>query len=182
MYTKRTTKELLSDSIIDLLGRKNINNITVREITENCGVSTRSFYNYFKDREDLLYYVCQITLMDTIRKTPLDAPLYDSLVKVIAVVLDYVSVIDAAMQYNGQNNIFDSSIEGLKEILTERICKINQTDCLDDKMLYAISFWVNGYYNTGRELLSRSTAVTAQEVTDMVIHATPECLLPYFRK
>jgi len=182
MYTKRTTKELLSDSIIDLLSRKNINNITVREITENCGVSTRSFYNYFKDREDLLYHVCQTYQLDVIRKTPLDMPLYDALVSVIKIILNYASVVDAAMQYGGQNNVFDSSIGGMKEILTERICRINGTSLLDPKMAYAVSFWVNGYYSTGKELLSKNTALTAEEITDMVIHATPACLLPYFIK
>lgn len=181
MYAKRTTKELLCDSIIDLLNRKSVKDITVREITENCGVSARSFYNHFKDREDLLYYVCRVTLLDTIRNTPLDAPLYDSLVSVITYIFEYASVVDAAMQYDGQNNIFDASIEGMKEILTDRICRITRTDLLDEKMAYAISFWVNGFYSAGKELLSGNTSLTAKEVVDMVIYATPDCLLPYFK-
>lgn len=52
MYPKRTTRELIFASLMDLLHNRTIEQITVRDISNNCGISTRSFYNNFVDKHD----------------------------------------------------------------------------------------------------------------------------------
>jgi len=49
-----TTKEMLVASFRELAGRKNIDKITVRDIAENGGYSTATFYRHFKDKYDLI--------------------------------------------------------------------------------------------------------------------------------
>ncbi len=180
MHTKQTTKELLCDSIIDLLDRKPIKDITVRDITENCGVSLRSFYNHFKDREDLIFYVVSERIIRAFQSTPLDEPLYDALLTLLSMVIKNASFLLSAIKYEGQNNLLDIGAKAIKDILIERICSINKTSELDEKMQYAIDFWVNGFTKTGKELMASNDSLNPKEVLDKVIYATPQCLLPYF--
>ena len=51
---RKTTKEILAESFREVAERKNIDKITVRDITENCGYSPATFYRQFKDKYDLI--------------------------------------------------------------------------------------------------------------------------------
>lgn len=51
---RKTAKEILADSFLELAGTKNVDKITVREIVDNCGYSTATFYRQFKDKYDLI--------------------------------------------------------------------------------------------------------------------------------
>lgn len=51
---RKTTKEILAESLQELAAVKNIEKITIREIVENCGYSPATFYRHFKDKYDLI--------------------------------------------------------------------------------------------------------------------------------
>ena len=55
---RKTAKEILAESFHEVAGRKPVDKITVRDIVENCGYSTATFYRHFKDKYDLIawYY------------------------------------------------------------------------------------------------------------------------------
>lgn len=47
-------------------------------------------------------------------------------------------------------------------------------------MKYAIAFWVNGFSETGKDLMAGNDSLNPKKVLDMVLYATPKCLLLYF--
>lgn len=51
---RKTAKEILAESFLELAGSKSIDKITVKDITDNCGYSTATFYRQFKDKYDLI--------------------------------------------------------------------------------------------------------------------------------
>ncbi|MBQ9326843.1 MAG: TetR family transcriptional regulator [Clostridia bacterium] len=57
MDRKKDTKELLADSMLRLCKTLPVNKVTVKEIVEDCGLSTQTFYNHFKDKYDLMVYI-----------------------------------------------------------------------------------------------------------------------------
>ena len=56
MIKRISTKDLLTQSLKDLAKTKPIDKITIKEITDNCGVSKRTFYHYFQDKCELVLY------------------------------------------------------------------------------------------------------------------------------
>ena len=50
------TKQALATAFKELLEKRHINKITVRDIVEICGVNRQTFYYHFKDIYDLLAY------------------------------------------------------------------------------------------------------------------------------
>lgn len=53
---RKTTKEILAESLRELAQETNIERITVKEIADNCGYSTSTFYRQFKDKYELIIW------------------------------------------------------------------------------------------------------------------------------
>ena len=51
---RKTTKDILAESFLELINDKRISKITINDITSNCGMTQPTFYNYFKDKYDLI--------------------------------------------------------------------------------------------------------------------------------
>ena len=66
---RKTAKEILAESFMELAAKRAVDKITVRDIVDNCGYSTATFYRQFKDKYDLVawYYTSGIAeVMDKI--------------------------------------------------------------------------------------------------------------------
>ena len=48
---RKTTKEILAASFMELAGNKNSDKITIRDIVDNRGYSTAAFYRQFKEKK-----------------------------------------------------------------------------------------------------------------------------------
>lgn len=51
---RKTSKEVLAESFREIAEHKNIDKITVKDIAENCGYSSATFYRQFRDKYDLI--------------------------------------------------------------------------------------------------------------------------------
>ena len=51
---RKTSKEILAESFREIAESKDIDKITVKDITENCGYSPATFYRQFRDKYDLI--------------------------------------------------------------------------------------------------------------------------------
>ena len=57
MIVRPTTKELLAESLKELAAAKSVDKITVKEISANCGFTSKTFYNHFQDKYDLIAWI-----------------------------------------------------------------------------------------------------------------------------
>lgn len=57
MIIRQTTKELLAASLQELAQNKSIDKITIREIAQNCQLTSTTFYNHFQDKYALLAWI-----------------------------------------------------------------------------------------------------------------------------
>lgn len=51
---RKTAKEILADSFREVAEKKNVDKITVNDITANCGYSPATFYRHYRDKYDLI--------------------------------------------------------------------------------------------------------------------------------
>ncbi len=51
---RKTAKEILAESFREIAATKSIDKITIRDIVDNCGYSSATFYRNFKDKYDLI--------------------------------------------------------------------------------------------------------------------------------
>lgn len=69
---RKTAKEILAESFRELAKGKNINKITVRDIVDNCGYSTATFYRQFKDKYDLIAWAYTQDLEEIMKQISFD--------------------------------------------------------------------------------------------------------------
>lgn len=65
----KRTRKLLSESLIDLLSKKDFSKINVNDICENAMIHRATFYNHFYDKEDLLNYTLDEIQEDLFEKS-----------------------------------------------------------------------------------------------------------------
>ena len=54
MIARQSTKELLAESLKELSQVKAVDKITIKELTNNCGLTPPTFYNHFRDKYELM--------------------------------------------------------------------------------------------------------------------------------
>lgn len=59
---RKTAKEILAESFLELAQKNNIEKITIQDIVDNCGYSPATFYRNYRDKYDLIawYYAEQM--------------------------------------------------------------------------------------------------------------------------
>lgn len=56
-------KKMIVDNFLELCERKDLSKITVKDIQEKTGLSRQTFYNHFKDKDDLIQYSYDTVIM-----------------------------------------------------------------------------------------------------------------------
>ena len=85
---KKTAKALLAAALKEKMCHKPLDKITVREITEECGVNRQTFYYHFEDIYDLLKCVYQQEIIHLMKKQEVVKTWQDALL----VLLDYLTL------------------------------------------------------------------------------------------
>ena len=64
----KDTKELLRDSLIELARKKPLDKITIKQVSENAGVTSQTFYNHFRDKYDMVLWAYRNRVDDVFEK------------------------------------------------------------------------------------------------------------------
>lgn len=57
MIEQKSTKQILAESLAQLMQTDSIEHITVSDIVKNCRLTRRTFYNNFKDKYEVIEYI-----------------------------------------------------------------------------------------------------------------------------
>lgn len=57
MIERKTIEQLIANSFMELASSTPADKITIQQITDNCGMSKRTFYNHFVDKYDLIAWI-----------------------------------------------------------------------------------------------------------------------------
>ncbi|MCC8104134.1 MAG: TetR/AcrR family transcriptional regulator [Clostridiales bacterium] len=77
------TKELIIQTVFELLNERSFSKITVKDIVERCGINRNTFYYYFRDIADVMEFAVKRE-MNRIMETHLDAEdVFDGLLQVM---------------------------------------------------------------------------------------------------
>ena len=99
-------KELIEQSLLELLNSKKITDISVNEIAKNCGISSRAFYNHFHDKHDVVSSI-YVNYMSVVLDCTLDEWYYH----LGDFMLTYDRYMEHCLIYRGQNCLADTIID-----------------------------------------------------------------------
>ena len=114
-------KYRLARSMKECMKTMSVDNITVKQITENCGVTRQTFYRNFMDKFDLInWYFDKLLGMG---KT-----VYDALVKKFTYIQEEHVFFAAAFKYDSQNSLrqhdFELILDFYENLISEKTGKI----------------------------------------------------------
>lgn len=96
----QATREKLLEAAIELVNQYGMKYLTVRNICEEAGLSTGSFYNLFDSKDDLVFYYLQNVFTKYKQKAEEDAAGYSSLEKVALIYRFYIQcVLETGLEF-----------------------------------------------------------------------------------
>lgn len=96
----QATREKLLEAAIELVNQYGMKYLTVRNICEEAGLSTGSFYNLFDSKDDLVFYYLQNVFTSYKQKAEEDASTSSSLEKVALIYRFYIQcVLETGLEF-----------------------------------------------------------------------------------
>lgn len=125
MAESQITKRAIADSLKELSQTKAFNKITIKDITDKCGVNRQTFYYHFEDKYKLLQWIYQYEFFEVYLKG-MNFDNWDEkmLVALKAIRKDkkfYINTVEHAEKYlmsfilQEMQNIFSRAVEKLDE-------------------------------------------------------------------
>ena len=145
MLKRTNTTDLIADSFYELAKSKPVNKISVREITENCQITTPMFYYYYKDKDDLIFQRFGSELEEALDKVK--KPYYlDDILEVYRKVLknDLAYYTNILRNSHGTNSLLytarSAAISQCEKLIMERF----NMETLSDELKFMIDFILPG--------------------------------------
>ena len=110
------TKNALASAMKELMADKPIKKINVRDITEECGLSRKSFYYHFKDKYDLVNWIFYTEFVQEIKENNIEYN-WDLLEKICKYFYKNKEFYSKAFEAEGQNSFSKYFIEVMRPII-----------------------------------------------------------------
>ena len=177
LIRRKTTKELLGESIHELAKIKPVDKITVKEITDNCGVAPSTFYRHFRDKYELVAWIYNYQMEDIYMDFCNGSESWREVVRDMAVILDndrsFYS--NALINTTGPNAFFYATRQRSVELLTDLVKKENNGE-ISAQQLFDISFYLWGISCSITEWFLTKLPYSVEQITDYVYKAMPGSL------
>lgn len=180
MIRKQTTKELLGESVRELAAQRSLDKITVKEIAQNCGVTSATFYNHFRDKYDLIAWVLNEQMEQVYMAYAEGKETWpQTILSMIHVLYDGRSFYrNAFANTSGQNSFVFSTHSHSIDLLTEIVRQKAGAQFTDD-LAFFVEFYLRGTSITVMEWILGGCKTPPEQLADYFMRAMPAPLQPY---
>lgn len=112
-------KAVIAETFVELMRRKNIDRITVRDVVEACGVSRQTFYYHFRDITEVIEYLVQQAFQDMLRESLKADTLRDALSVFIAAAVASERLLRKLMHSQRREQIENLLVQAVRTYLGE---------------------------------------------------------------
>lgn len=170
------TKILLAASLKELSRFKPVDKISVRELVKNCGLTSPTFYNHFRDKYDLMAWIYNRRVEEVLKNFGVTLT-FEQVVRRWMEILfeDEIFYLNALKNVVGQNSFRyatnDYAINLIREYLAERCELTDELNCCLRFYMRAISESISDWFLGRREL-------SINEVAKLLVEWMPPPLKP----
>lgn len=178
MVAHTTSKELLVQSLYDLMREQPFEQITVRAISANCGLSQRTFYNHFKDKHELVEWSYLHVLEELYRTHEGRMTFTEWYFLSARTVWEQRQALRKIVKYQGQNAM-RFSVHGPYAETFFRIIRESFGDPVTEDLRLAVNFLVGGMIRYVEAALDMKDTPTPEQAVYLFRLCTPDCLRKY---
>ena len=177
MIQKPSTKALLAASLKELAKSKPADKITVKEITQNCGMTSPTFYNHFHDKYELMAWIYNEKVEKSIENLGKSISFENVVYKWIEAILEdedfFLNVLKNAV---GQNSFRYTTNDHAILLLSNWIKKYHNMTELPLDIQFYLRFYMRGISETINDWCLGNCSISPQEMTRLFIEAMPNKL------
>ena len=175
------TKYRLAQSMKECMKTTSVDNITVKQITENCGVTRQTFYRNFMDKFDLINCYFDKLLAKSFEHMGMGKTVYEALVKKFTYIQEEHIFFAAAFRYDSQNSLRQHDFELILAFYEKLIRKKTGRDA--DETIHCIleMYCQSSIYMTVKWVLGEMEC-TPQELAVVLVDGMPGKLSELFEE
>ncbi len=168
----RRTKKLLTQALTELLQKKQVNEITVKELTDLADMNRGTFYLYYRDIYDMLEKT-EDSMFEALEAILQSHEIQDMAVQMKSILLDVFSFIEENQEMcrvllspNGDM----SFLHRLNDVLREKCLRFFRTaepSATEDSIGYQYSFLVYGTAGLIRAWVNRNCAESPAQMAEL---------------
>lgn len=179
MTVKQTTKELLAESLKTLAQFKPVDKITIRELTQNCGLTSPTFYNHFRDKYDLMAWIYNQRVEASMENFGRGDSFEDVICKWMDIVLEdeifYVNLLKHAV---GQNSFRYTTNDHAINLLAYWIKTRHGLDDLPPEIFFCLRFYMRAVSEFVNDWALDRWDCSPREMAKFFVAAIPAPLKP----
>ncbi|MDF2588957.1 MAG: putative transcriptional regulator, TetR family [Anaerocolumna sp.] len=174
----KLTKTLLKNSLIELMHKKPITKITIKELCENAGINRSTFYLYYTDQFALLHEIEQELLLQS-----------ENHIKKIGTNLAGISYLQELLHYMKDNSDIFRTLLCHQDNLpfqnafieaTIKYLKINVSlQCSEKISAYLYSYLTMGALSLIRKWIESDFDLTENELATLIFHISDKTVSIY---
>ncbi len=171
MIKRQTTKDLLAESLQELMRSVPFERITVKDIVKNCELSSTTFYHHFQDKYDLVEWIYRKDSRQFVDR------ISDSYIWKDAA-LHTVLVFRSEQEYYRSYFRSTASSDSL-DVITyaealDTIRKLHGEECVTDEIRFLLQLYISGVSKMTVEwLLDERTNTTPEVLVERLMEAMP---------
>ena len=179
MTKNNDSKYKLAEAIKKCMKTTSVENITVKQIVEECGVSRQTFYRNFIDKYDLINWYFDRLLEQSFKEMGSGETLKEGLIKKFKYIKEERVFFSAAFRFDEQNNLKDHDFY----MIYEHYCKLirEKSGKLPEKKIRKLleMYCQASIYMTVQWVL-KGMQESEEELADIMIDAMPAKLNELF--
>ncbi|MBQ3671181.1 MAG: TetR/AcrR family transcriptional regulator C-terminal domain-containing protein [Treponema sp.] len=173
-----STKDRIADTFLALTEQKAVNKITVREIAEASGVTAVTFYNYFRDKYDLIVWIHVRAASEIMGKIGGGYKWRDTLLDGIRYFSENRAFMLNALCHTSGQDSFIRHVERVNtELLTAEVKNSLGAKPVPPAVQYAIKVYCSGTVRAMFDCLMDEMPISAEELAQIF----EDCLPPILR-
>lgn len=180
MISRTTIKQVLADSIMELMKVHTLEKITVQMITENCNTTRQTFYYHFEDKFQLVNWIFRTKIDDITSMSSPDVPWSQVLGNMLNSMKQNESFYINALSYEGQNSFQKYITEYTRIAYTNELLKRISKHELTESLIFSIEF--NSYGATGmiQSWIKRKMDMDPFKMAMIIADNMPESMKVFF--
>ncbi len=177
---KRTSKEIFGDALLLLARREELERITVKQIVEQSGLSLQTFYNHFRDKEELVAWLHREGSERALnRLVERQCSFHEIVLACIRFFTENSNYLRTGFGGGVENPYSRLSLEGSCNFLSTYICRRNGLEKLPEKLEFFVQMFVFSCMCTFSEYSAHKWNMTMEELAACLELGMPEPLKPY---
>ena len=169
----------LARSMKEGMNHASVESITVKQITENCGLTRQTFYRNFLDKYDLINWYFDKLLTKSFEHMGQGKTIYEALVKKFTYIQEEQTFFATAFRYDSQNSLREHDFE-LILAFYEKLIKEKTGRMPEEQVHFLLEMYCqSSIYMTVQWVLGE-VKITPEELARIVVDGMPGKLMKLF--